>query len=300
MKTLDGFVLRATRVTLAFVHAFIYRTNLICMPKTLCLCVLFLSFLAACNQADKQPKIKTWYYIHRSRMIDPLNKIDTVFTNGGITYTNHYGPDGKKDTIFSSDGSITTFSGDSNSTTVDRAGNIISSHKEFLSAHGTDSSVDMEHGQIKWTRKFIYDKDGNNIEQRAYEMNRFNYLTLNFTIQYEYKDGNIISEHFITKAMVDTIEMVNPVTLKVDTFIQKQPAVENINHFDFYYDKLNTQHGNSNSKNLVKTKVQLSPKMDTDDVYSSRYTFDDRGRVLTDVSVNRSGTEYDSSSYSYY
>ena len=94
--------------------------------------------------------------------------------------------------------------------------------------------------------------------------------------------------------------IVNPVTLKVDTAIQKQDAIENIYHFDFYYDKLNAEHGNSNSKNLVKTKVELSPKMDTTDIYFYRYTFDDKGKVITDVGINRNGMEYDSSFYTYY
>ena len=180
-------------VTFEVLLHYMYRFNIplksYIMVKKLFFPLLALLFVIGCNQTGTNPKIKTSYYIHRSRIIEPAAKLDTVFINGGLTFTNHYGPDGKKDTIFSSDGSVTTFSGDdkiSLATNVDRAGKIIGTHKEFLNENGsTDSSVDMENGKLKWTRKFVYDNAGNNIEQRAYEMNAVDVLKLNFTIKYK-------------------------------------------------------------------------------------------------------------------
>ena len=172
-----------------------------------------------------------------------------------------------------------------------------------------DSSIVEKHGRITSTYKHFYDAQGRETEAREYTLGGMrNQLRLDFTWKLDYKDSNIVAETLRFAVMVDTIVMVNPKMLKLDTVIQRMDRPEVTNYYDYLADKLNTTHGFTNSRNLARRKVTVSGPNDTSQVNNMRYTFDEKGRVLTEVMESVPGyrdgasmqLEYDSSAYTYY
>lgn len=165
-----------------------------------------------------------------------------------------------------------------------------------------DSIAILENGRLTYTNKYIYNTKGDLIEER---MNQPQQSPLAI-FKYKVVNGNRVEQRLINTPPTDTVEMMNPNTGEMEQVVTT--FHNSVLYNEFYADKLNMplniHYGNTSadkhSKNLIKRTVQLSEKGDTMDIYSYRYTFDNKGRVLTIVEHTQTGTEYDSTSYSYY
>ncbi len=281
--------------------------------KILVLCIAIGSFLSSCNSGPEKARIKTRYNIRRDKIADSVAKFDTTYVSGGLTTTYIYNDTGALISQISSNGSKTVIVRTANmvvSTQTDSSGKVISKKTEILNAQGeTDSSIDEKNGKVFSTHKFIYDQQGQKTEMKEYTLGGMrNQLRLDYTWKFNYKDGKQIAENLKFAVMVDTIAMVNPQTLKTDTIIQRMDKPEITTYSDYFTDKPNSTQVSGSSKNLVKRMVTVSTPKDTSGVNDFRYTFDDKGRVLTEVMESvpgyKDGTstelEYDSTAYTYY
>ena len=271
---------------------------------------------SSCNHHTAGDKIKSNYWIHKTRIIEAsVPAFDTTYVQGGIITNYTYDDKGKATATTSSDGSKTTFEHVGNlmiETKTDSMGKVISKQTEFLNDKWqTDSSITEENGKFTSAHKFIYDEHGNNIENRNYEIYRpFDMLRLAVIFKSNFQDSNVVNETTQIIPAVDTIVQVNPKTLKLDTIIQRISGMQLTYYNEYYTDKLNTSHSNSNSKNLLKTRYEVSVPGDTNAINKYRYTFDDKGRVLTEVFESMPGSgfragittelEYDSVAHTYF
>lgn len=279
------------------------------LPVIVVICLLY-----SCHTKPEKPLIKTRFYIHKLKIIDDrMPNMDTTFITNGPDYTYTYDDQGKILSTVSSAGTKMSWSKEGSkliTITTDSTGKIISKKTEFQNEKGlTDSFFVGQNGRVTDARKFFYDAQDNKIKDCTYEWNNvWKELRLSVTWTYNWKDSNLVSEVTDIPGSTDTIMMVNPVTLKMDTMIQHIDNQHATTYFEYFTDKLNTAHGNTNSKNLIRQSVEVSAKGDTTAVKNYRYTFDDKGRVLTEVFESAPGykdgttteLEYDSTAYSYY
>jgi hypothetical protein len=280
------------------------RLKIVLIASTLCV------LLNSCQQRAESNKIKTKYYLHVTRIVDPAFKPINDST-GGQLVTFGYNDKGVIISESGSNGSKTVYTQAGNirtRTTSNNLGTITRKETDFMNNAGkTDSTVYEQGGKVTSAHKYFYDAQGMENEYRDYEL-RANGLLLTVTWKFHYKDSNLVTETLKIPGSIDTIAMLNPKTLKWDTIIQKVDNQESSIYYDYYFDKLNTTHGTSNSKNLVKKTVEVEGANDTSAVNVYRYTFDNKGRVASEVYESlpgyKSGTtmqlEYDSSAYTYY
>lgn len=267
--------------------------------------------LAACNQNVQKPQVKTRYYVHQQHMVAPEMHMDTTTTYGGLTDTYTYNDKGEIIATTSSDGSKTTNTQTGNtlvSITTDAKGNVLSKKTSFLNDKDkTDSFFVEQGGKVISARRILYDAEGNSIEEREYHPGPINgQLRLATTYHYNFKDGNVISETFTIPSTIDTIVQINPVTLKAEQLVQKMEPEDAHVFYKFLNDKLNTAHGNTNSKNLLASAIEISSAGDTT-IRKYHYTFDAKGRVTSEVMESKGplyGPKtrqevYDSTAYTY-
>ena len=260
----------------------------------LILATIFL--LTACKDDASKFRVKTSYHIKK------INFGGYEETTGDKTDTFYYTSDGKRD--FSKNGMTVKEEKNGNTivwTTYDKEGKVVESTTSFLNERGLEDSVVITNAaHVTYTHKYIYDDKRFVIEDRQTSSDQASGMTW----KYKVVDGNRVEETLLPS--VDTIVMVNPQTLKLDTIVQQSSGLRI--HKEYFLDKLNFptvqnygyENKDINSKNLEKGAVQLSPKGDTEDVYHFRYVFDNKGRVISAAQISRSGNEYDSTAYTYY
>ncbi len=260
------------------------------------LIVATIFLLTACKDDVSKFRVKTSYHIHK------VSFDGHEETSGGKTDTFYYTSDGKKD--YSKDGTTTKQEKKGNTivwTTYDKEGKVVGTTTSFLNERGLEDSVVIINAtHVTYTHKYIYDDKGFVIEDRQTSSEQASAMMW----KYKVVDGNRVEEALLPT--IDTIMMVNPQTLKMDTIVQQNFGLRI--HKEYFLDKLNfptvqnygSENKDINSKNLEKSSVQLSPKGDTEEVYFFRYIFDDKGRVTSAAQRTRSGNEYDSTSYTYY
>lgn len=282
-------------------------------PKIIITSIVLLSLMASCHFKKKEYRVKTRYYLHTTRIIDSTMKVDTTSISGGVITTSIYDDTGRLASQSSSDGSITinTRVGNTNiSIQTDSSGKILSEQVYFLDMKNrVDSFIVKKQGVIISTHKYIYDNQGNKIEDREMALNDMQYqFPMEFITTFKIEDGNVVSEDMKTPASIDTITILSPVTLKPNTIIRRIDNSDRITYYEYFMDKLNTTKAPPNSKNLAKRRVEISSPKDTAAVYNYHYNFDDKGRIITEVFESlpgyKEGTttqmEYDSTAYTYY
>jgi len=261
--------------------------------------VVVLLLLAACNHSASKYRVKTMYHLNKE-VHDGKE-----YMNDTRTDTFYYTAEGKRDPKLAGITSKTESNG--NMAIVkdfDKSGKLLSSTTTFLNDRGfEDSTYIWRENQNTFAHKYTYDDKGYLIEDRQYTLQPPPVMISKYIVV----DGNRVEERHgpLISPSIDTITMINPVTMKVDTVVQKYFDV--IFHNEFFTDKLNMpaneNFGYTNrdlhSKNLMKKQVELSDKGDTSDVSFFRYNFDDKGRVVSTAIISRIG-QYDSTSYTYY
>lgn len=255
-----------------------------------------ISLLVSCSNDPSKFRVKTSYHIHKISFEGHEEK------SGGNTDTFYYTTDGKRD--YSKSGTTTKEEKNGNIiiwTTYDKEGKVVGKTTSFLNERGLEDSVVITNATyVTYTHKYIYDDKGFVIEDRQTSSEQASGMTW----KYKVVDGNRVEERLLPT--IDTIMMVNPQTLKMDTIVQQNFGL--LIHKEYFSDKLNfptvqnygSENKDINSKNLEKNSVQLSAKGDTEEVYFFRYIFDEKGRVTSAAQISRSGSEYDSTAYTYY
>ncbi len=254
-------------------------------------------FLTACNEPVSKTRIKTIYEIGKAS----FNGKEQIFKT--ITDTFYYTTDGKRD--LSVKGITIKEERHGNvieSKAFDKSGKLTGVTTIFIDERGReDSVVTKENGQTIMAQKYFYNVNDNLIEYRQY-----NPGSPTMVEKYKVVDGNRVELRSNNIPSVDTGYRKNEETGEMEQVVTTYEGV--FIHKEYYTDKLNFfrneyrgyDRPDYESKNLEKGSVQLSPSGDTLEVYFFRYTFDTKGRVLTAAQISRSGTEYDSTAYTYY
>lgn len=132
------------------------------------------------------------------------------------------------------------------------------------------------HGLTRFSKKFIYDAAGNIKSEKIY-------FGINGKIHSEnvMKNGNLVS--YSVKYPIDTISILNPQTMKVDTKIVRQDDFTVKNTFDPGSTNTLVTGGlfGKSSKNLVLRSVHYSSLSADSTVTTFKYTFDAQKRVET-------------------
>lgn len=255
-------------------------------------------FLQSCKDEIATARVKTRYGIHKIY----FNGQEQITHNGTDTF--YYTPEGKYDSM--TNGLITRMErkGDIVETrTYTQSGVVVSSSITYLDENAReDSVVIINGGHIAYIHKYIYNKEGFLVEDRQYSAQAPKFSVTLFEVE----NGNRKTEELAVLPNTDTSVVRDPATGKLDTFITRYYNI--LVHNGFYTDKpamptaVNYGKGpfDMGSKNLKKMSVQLSAKGDTEEVYYWNYTFDKKGRVVTEVETTRNRTEYDSVYYTYY
>jgi hypothetical protein len=253
--------------------------------------------ILGCKQSFTDWRVKTQYQIHKIT----FNGQEQI--SGGVTDTFYYTKKGKPDlSRFKTKTVVEEHENVNHTKTFDALGKLQTESYQFLNEKGyVDSTVYIQNGQIKYRHKYLYDKEGNLAEDRMYQPD-----PPNSVFQYKLLDGNRVEERVTAFPLTDTVEMINPSTgelEKVVTFFYNYTLyhefdTRKVNMPTSIHFGLNEIH--RKSRNLTTKTVQVSTSGDTLEVYHYRYSFDNKGRILTVVQESRSGTEYDSTSYSYY
>ena len=130
------------------------------------------------------------------------------------------------------------------------------------------------HGILAFSKKFTYDELGFIKEERVYITGKRHIISTGVVTK-----GNITS--YSVKYPVDTIQMLNPKTSKMETKIVRQGDFTVRNSFD--PSKTNSLVSSpffgKSSKNIVLRSVQYGSGDST--VTTFNYTYDDRSRVST-------------------
>ena len=255
-----------------------------------------MAFIYGFNQQAEKAHVRTKYHVHKVNY--PGNS-----SNNAQTDTFYFTIDGKGD--FNRNG-ITNREerrGDTiERTSFDKSGKLIGSSISILNKQGLEDSVIYKNAtHVTFAHKYLYDGDGNLIEDRNYPEQPPNLI-----IKYKIVDGNRVEEWITNLPSDDTVYMPNPQTGKMDTIVERY--WDDVYHNEFYTDKPNMPTNenfgylgrDNGNKNLEKKSVQLTLKGDTQDVFYFRYLFDDKGWVTSVAKASRSGEEYDSTAYTYY
>jgi hypothetical protein len=188
---------------------------------------------------------------------------------------------------------------------LDTTGKMISTSVTFLNKKDLVDSIVYKDDKLgTYINKYVYDKDGKLIENRQYPSQGPMLI-----MKYKLLNGNLTEEEWIHHPAFGTSYVPNEKTGKMDTIVTTYEDL--IIHHEYYPDKANMPTSDDFgylfdtspdrvSKNLRKRSVQLSPKGDTTDVFDFHYRFDDKGRVVSKVQISKTGTEWDSTGYSYY
>lgn len=260
--------------------------------------VVVVSIFQSCKDEIASARVKTRYGIHKIY----FNGEEQVTHNGTDTF--YYTPEGKYD--YMANGLVTRMERTGNTVetkTYTQSGVLVSASTTYFDEKGReDSVVIINGGHIAYIHKYIYDEAGFLIQDRQYSAQAPKFSVTAFKVE----NGNRVSEELAVLPNTDTSIVRNNTTGKLDTFITRYYNIL-INN-GFYTDKpamptaVNYGKGpfDMGSKNLKKMSVQLSAKGDTEEVYYWNYTFDKKGRVVTEVETTRNSTEYDSTVYTYY
>jgi hypothetical protein len=255
--------------------------------------------LAACKESLSKYRVRTQYHIKKLKWSGREEVYD------GKTDTFYYKPDGTRDNR----GKDITYKTDSTGNTVtsytlNKAGKVIASFVAFMNERGLkDSVVSKDSTHITMTHKYLYDSAGQLIGDIQWQSQ---FQSPNSVFKAKWLNGNKIENALYNDPQVDTVQRVNPVTGALEQVICKYENV--FFHHEYFPDKakmpsaenLGYKNGDTFGKNLEKKSVQLSAKGDTLDIYTFRYQFDDKNRVISAVEVNRDGNDYDSTAYTYY
>ncbi len=252
--------------------------------------------LVACDNKAPKDRLKTIYQISKLT----FNGKEETFKCLSDTF--HYAQDGTRDfNMADGTGKEERIDNVIEWKSYNQAGKEINSRTTYLNEQGLeDSVVTKSDNQLSNAHKYLYDAAGNLIEDRDY--NPSFHLVIS---KYKVIDGNRTEETVINIPGTDTLIRSNE-TGEAEQVITKYEDV--ILHHEYFPDKLNVPRNeitgiskpDKESKNLHKKSVQLTGKGDTVDVFSFRYNYDSKGRVLAKIQEARSGEYYDSTSYTYY
>lgn len=256
--------------------------------------------LTSCTDKTSGWKVKTEYHVNK------FKEQDSVYINDGVTRTLIYGEDGKlKGNNISNGNTIEFISTKATDTTktFDSSGKLLNTDVWIKNEQGLADSV-IHYDVWGTSQKFIYDSEGNKTEVRSYKLGH----VLQFLEKKKYVTGLNVSSNLIIIGSVDTIVVLNPVTMKPDTVVQKTEGDTSTFYYDFYPNKETSQayvkylkeHWGDGSVQLKKRGMEVSNKGDTTNTYNYRYTFDEQNRVTSIVSESKSHAEYDSTGYTYY